>query len=247
MPLLDHFHPPVMDVLPWSSLHTGWLACMAVRLNQILPRDYLALEHAHVGPSIEIDVATFERGDRAPSEPYQAGGNGVAVAPPPAYAAPPPIATAPTVFADDFEVLVTGDRSGRHLVAAIELASPANKDRPETRRAFVCKCANYLHLGVCVVIVDVVTNRRANLHRETLSLLRVSDTLAEIPGGSDLYATAYRPVRRGDRTEVDVWAEPVVVGGLLPTLPLWLNAVEAVPLELEATYADTCRQRRIPM
>src|SRR5438105_15541063 len=42
---------------------------------------------------------------------------------------------------DTFEVRVYDEQRGARLVAAIELVSPANKDRPEHRRAFVLKCA----------------------------------------------------------------------------------------------------------
>ena len=38
----------------------------------------------------------------------------------------------------------------------------------------------------------------------------------------------------------------LAVGSALPTLPLWLDAVTYVRLDLEATYTDTCRRRRIP-
>ena len=34
------------------------------------------------------------------------------------------------------------------ISGAIELASPGNKDRPETRRAFAAKCASYLARGI---------------------------------------------------------------------------------------------------
>jgi len=37
-----------------------------------------------------------------------------------------------------------------------------------------------------------------------------------------------------------------VVGQPLPLLPLWLAENLAVPLELEATYEETCRILRIP-
>ena len=35
------------------------------------------------------------------------------------------------------------------------------------------------------------------------------------------------------------------IGQLLPTLPLWLNAVKAVPVELEMTYETALRRSRI--
>jgi hypothetical protein len=51
---------------------------------------------------------------------------------------------------DEFEVQIYNADLGRQLVAAIEIVSPANKDRPENRRAFVTKVAALLQKGVCV-------------------------------------------------------------------------------------------------
>ena len=42
---------------------------------------------------------------------------------------------------DEYEVRIYDERHGRRLVAAIEIISPSNKDRPESRRAFVGKVA----------------------------------------------------------------------------------------------------------
>ena len=48
---------------------------------------------------------------------------------------------------DEYEVRVYDRKYRRRLVAAIELVSPANKDRPDKRRAFVGKCAALLRKG----------------------------------------------------------------------------------------------------
>jgi hypothetical protein len=56
------------------------------------------------------------------------------------------------------------DRYGRRFVATIELISPSNKDRPESRRVLVGKVAALLQRGVCVSLVDVVTIRDFNLY-----------------------------------------------------------------------------------
>jgi hypothetical protein len=69
---------------------------------------------------------------------------------------------------DEYEVRVYDARRGRTLVAAIELVSPSNKDHPESRRAFVAKCAALLQKDVCVSIVDVVTVRQFNLYADLL-------------------------------------------------------------------------------
>jgi hypothetical protein len=64
------------------------------------------------------------------------------------------------------------------LRAAIELVSPANKDRASHRRAFAVKCAGYLQQGVAVVIVAVITERTANLHATLVDILGLAQPLA---------------------------------------------------------------------
>jgi hypothetical protein len=138
MPLLDHFHPPWDGRLPWDSLHSGWAGHMAEGLNtRWLPAQFLALEHTHVGPQVEIDVATFER----PQTATPPSGNGGAVATMPQTWAPPvAICALPLVFPDRFEVRVyTGSKAGE-LVGAIEFVSPGNK---EERQTFAVAAAAY--------------------------------------------------------------------------------------------------------
>jgi hypothetical protein len=242
MPLFDHFHPPVENDLPWDSLHSAWATYLATALNQRwLSRDFIALEHTHIGPSIEIDVGTYERGGR-PAVPATANGGGVTTLPA-VYAPPRALAAIPAVFPDRFEVRVFTAREGRRLVGAIELVSPGNKDRPEERRAFLAKCADYLFQGVSVVVLDIVTSRHTNLHNELLQWLNASAGL--LPADIHLYAAAYRPVLRGEAPQFDVWAEPCAVGAPLPTMPLRLTGDLFVPVEFEATYLETCRSRRL--
>ena len=71
---------------------------------------------------------------------------------------------------DEYAVRVYDTKSGRRLVAAVEIVSPANEDRPETRRAFVAKCGPAsLQSLVCVAIVDLVTTRTFNLYGDLMS------------------------------------------------------------------------------
>ncbi|MDB5312246.1 MAG: hypothetical protein JWO38_6448 [Gemmataceae bacterium] len=245
MPLLDHFHPPSSEQRHWESFHAVWIGSIADDLTRTLPVGYFVEEQVHAGSSIEINVGTFEA-HPARHDPGANGSGAVGVATPSVTWVPTaPAATVPAVFADDFEVRVISTRGGGPtLVAAVELVSPGNKDRDDTRRAFATKCASYLSQSVAVVIVDVVTTRLANLHRDILSLVGSPDA-APLPPEARLYAAAYRPIRRGARAEVDCWSAPLAIGAPLPTQPLWLTAVTAVRVDLESTYADACRRRRI--
>ncbi len=186
-------------------------------------------------------MATLEREGPAAGEE---GGPAVATVGPQVWAPPAPDGVLPSVVPDTFEVRVLSTDTGSRLVAAIELISPSNKDGPAERRAFAAKCAGYLFQGISVVIVDIVTNRRANLHNEVLQVIEAGDPL-RLPPEQSLYAVAYRPLRRGQGDQIDVWRVPLAVGRPLPTLPLGLRADLAVPVDFEATYAEACLRKRL--
>jgi hypothetical protein len=243
MPLLDHFHPPLELQFPWESIHAGWATRLADTLTEHwLPPDYIAAEQIHWGPNVEIDVAACERSAGGP--PNVPNGPQTATLPPRVWAPPAPMHTMPAVFPQTFEVRIFHTISGLTLVAAIELVSPGNKDRPDERRAFATKCASYLAQGISVVVIDIVTNRRANLHNETMRLMEAADEL-HLPAEMSLYAVAYRPVRRQERDEIDLWTAPCAVGEPLPTMPLRLTRDLFVPVDFETTYQETCRRRRL--
>ena len=90
-------------------------------------------------------------------------------------------------------------------MAAVELVSPSNKDRDTHRRAFAVKCASYLSQGVSLVVVDIVTSRQANLHKEMLEVLR--QETATLPEAAEMYAVAYRPVVRNGSEQIEAWPE----------------------------------------
>jgi hypothetical protein len=146
---------------------------------------------------------------------------------------------------DEYEVRVYDTRRGRRLLAAVEIVSPAHKDRPEQRRAFVTKCAALLLNRVCVAIVDLVTTRNFNLYSDLMEFFdRTDPSLADEP--PSLYGVACRWVKREEAGLLETWSHPLAIGQPLPTLPLWLADNFAVPLDLEASYEETCRILRIP-
>jgi hypothetical protein len=142
------------------------------------------------------------------------------------------------------EVQVFYDEDAPQLMAAIELVSPRNKDRPAARRTFTLKCLSYLHAGCSIVVVDVVTQRKTNFHAEILQLLELNGPAAwQAPSG--LYAVAYRAIGAEADRRLDAWPAALTLGTPLPQLPLWLGVDLAVPLDLETTYQMTCDDLRI--
>jgi hypothetical protein len=189
---------------------------------------------------VEIDVATFEQ-DGLSSAAAKNDSGGVAVE---TWAPPATSLVMPAVFPDEIEVQVFRMSGGATLVGAIELVSPGNKDRPETRRAFVAKCASYLQMGIGLMIVDIVTERQANLHNDLVGFLEQSEPFA-FPENPTLYAVAYRPSHREAGDQIEIWPVSLRLGQSLPTLPLALRGVTTVPVDLEATYATTCQDIRL--
>jgi hypothetical protein len=217
---------------------------MVLQLSKVLPDDYTAEPRVHLGTYYEIDVCAYE-GEEAASRVSSANGSGgVATA---TWAPPEPTLTVDTDLTEqyEYEVLVFDQARARKLVAAVEIVSPANKDRRENRDAFVAKCAGLLQNRVCVSIVDLVTTRQFNLYTDLLDLIGRTDP-AFAPTPPATYAVTCRGVKKVDRKpRLETWAYPLVVGQKLQTLPIWLSEDLAVSLDLETSYEEACQALRI--
>jgi hypothetical protein len=89
-----------------------------------------------------------------------------------------------------------------------------------------------------VVLIDVVTDRHANLHNELLRTIGGSNP--QVMPDSPTYISGYRPVHRR-KTEVNVieiWAYEATVGQTIPSIPLGLRGGPVIVLDLEETYTD---------
>jgi hypothetical protein len=242
MPVRDLFHAPWNDQDLWEGFHSAWANTLVRHLNGVLlPPQYRAVPHIHLGTFVETDVGTFERNGRGRAPATEKGEASVATLP---WAPPAPAQTLLVDFLDQasFQVKVFDEDSGRRLVGVIELVSPGNKDRPETRKVFAGKCLAYLQQEIGLIIADVVTNRRANLHRELLDMLSQDSAAA---GTADLYAVAYQAGKHQEHWRLQIWPFVLAVGADLPTLPLWLAPDFTVPIDLEKSYEETCQVLRI--
>jgi len=236
MPLRDHFRPPVDLGHSWEELHGGWPMVIVQQLRKRLPPGYEAGPRVHSGTQVEIDIAAFEKD--APLTDSANGNGGVATA---VWAPPRPSVSVETTLPDydEYEVRIYDARRGRRLVAAIEIVSPRNKDRPESRNVFVAKCAALLQKGIAVNVVDLVTVRHFNLYADLLTLIGHDDpTLGPEP--PHLYAASCRWVRKGERNLLEAWSHVLAIGQPLPILPLWLSEGLVVPLDLDQSYEQAC-------
>jgi hypothetical protein len=144
---------------------------------------------------------------------------------------------------DLFEVEIFEDEPREHLVAAIELICPRNKDLSQGRHDFVAKCASMLKAHISLVLIDIVTNRHANLFKDLMEYLEIRGLVPPLIG--PVYCCSLLPRGSNGRAKVlDVWPAILQVGAVLPTVPLWLRGNLAVPLDLESTYEETCGDLR---
>jgi Protein of unknown function (DUF4058) len=232
MTLLDHFRPPLASKRHWHSFHNAWATYIAEDLNQRLPVGYFAESNVQFG--IEIEVAAFDE-DNPDLLPHP-------VTTTDEWQPTPPTQVIPfeTGAVEQVEVGIFSTEQNTHLIGAIEIVSPANKDRASQREVFVTKCQSYLEQGIGLIIVDIVTTRKQSLHQKLLQQVGASFDA----NNADLYAAAYR-VAIEQSPQLEVWYELLELGRSLPTLPLWLKSGGCFPVNLQQTYDRTCQAQRI--
>jgi hypothetical protein len=132
------------------------------------------------------------------------------------------------------ETSVYVERQGR-LVAAIELISPRDTDRPNARNAYLTRYLGYLFGGAHVVLIDV--------HRRPLGYSFADQIATELqlqqPALHPPMAVSYRvgePAATGGRL-LAIWRRPLTIGEPLPSIPLPLTSQQQVALDLDQTYA----------
>jgi len=136
----------------------------------------------------------------------------------------------------DFEAAVITVEDDDTTVAAVELVSPRNKDRPSARDQYGARSMNYLIGGVHLLLIDV--------HRRPVGLsfpqLIATAFDPRLPAPPAPCAVAYRvgaAAAAGGRM-LAVWREPLTVGQPLPVVTLPLTLDLAVPIDLDATYSE---------
>ena len=127
MPLRDHFRPPVSKKASWEGFHGGWPMVIVQQLRKQLPPGFVAEPRVHLGTLMEVDVGALEAAE-TPRTGVANGNGGVATA---VWTATAPVVAVETDPPDEYEyeVRILDVERERTLVAAIELVSPANKDR----------------------------------------------------------------------------------------------------------------------
>jgi Protein of unknown function (DUF4058) len=219
------------DERGWDGLQLLWLTQILDWTQPRLPQGF----RAYVGsvPALTIDCSNA-RPDLSvrqwtPESAATASGEGSVVA---------PDQEAVATFVLDPQRAIHIDWHGQ-LIAAIELVSPRNKDRPSARTRNLGRYVGYLRQGVHLVLIDVLPRP---------SGFSFADAIADDLGiphdrTAPPCAVSYRvgePVPEG--TLVACWTRPLQVGQPLAVIPLALDTKQAVSIDLEQTYQQAARR-----
>jgi hypothetical protein len=233
MPLHDWTDRP-----GWDGVHLLWITELLRWIKPRLPEGY----RAYIGTAPTVAVGAPERPDVSvrqwPAEP-------------PAAESPAP-ATEPNLTEPDEEIAVASLDPGvalyveirGRLVAAVELVSPRNKDRPVARATYLARYLGYLLEGVHLLLVDV--------HRRPLNFSFADRIAQELqmrqPPCPPPLAVSYRvgePAAAGGRL-LAIWRRPLAADAALPTLPLPLSVGVSVSVDLEQTYTRAAADAYLP-
>lgn len=215
----------------WDSVHQLWINALLFWAQDRLPPGYRAYLGSVPGLSIGAEPGRPDLGVRT----WQNAGT----EPPPRLAAttdaPEPDFKTVALLHPEPRVAVHVFCQGQ-LVAAVELVSPRNKDRPSSREFYRNRYLSYLWSGVHLMLIDV--------HRRPLGFSFVEAMAAEVqcqfPVGLPPHVVSWNvggPTPEGGQF-LDGWYRSLAVGEPLPTLPLALSAERILPIDLEHTYRE---------
>ncbi|HEY1188658.1 MAG TPA: DUF4058 family protein [Gemmata sp.] len=218
----------------WNSLHIVWQTTLLTQIQGRLPAGY----RAYIGsvPALTIDapngrpdlnVRTWKpAGDGPPS------GATVRAEEPDAF-----VDEAVAVFELDPQTALHIDLHGQ-LIAAVEIVSPRNKDRPDSRERYTSRYFGYLRQNVHLLLIDILPRPVGFSFADAVAAdLGIQQPPCPVP-----FAVSYRvgePVPGG--TLVARRLCPLTVGQPLPTIPLALSVHQAVLIDLEQTYREAAR------
>lgn len=220
------------DERGWDSVHPFWLAYLVEWIQPRLPEGYKAFLGGVPSLAVESgqgkpDVSVRQWGQESVAQ-TQTAISGVSVLDPDLEA---------NVFIRlDPQRAVHIDFHGQ-LIAAIEIVSPRNKDRADSKETYTNRYLGYLRLGTHLMLVDVLPRPR----RFSFSDAITTGLGLELPPLPPPFAAVYRvgeviPVGDDMGSLVALWRRPLQVGQPLPALPLPLSVHRAIMIDLEETY-----------
>ena len=233
MPLRDW-----KDERGWDSVHHFWLTYLVEWIQPRLPAGF----RAYVG---SVPALTLEGTNGKPDVTVRGWRNGADEEPKGVTTTLAPDREVVATFELDPQRAIHVDWHGQ-LIAALELTSPRNKDRVDSKARYSRRYLGYLRQGVHLMLIDVLPCPAGFSFPDAIS----ADLGLGEPSTPPPCAVSYRvggPIPTGDSmgTFMSVWRRTLEVGQPLPSLPLPLDDQQMVTIDLEETYA-ACGETSLP-
>jgi hypothetical protein len=223
-----------VDAGTFHAFHTSWITHLMEALNAgVLPKGYYALSE-QVATRMQTDLLTLRAPSRNLPRPSTNGGVAVAESPPHVgLCLRPDPQRKPRHPVRRGRHLVIRHISGHHVVALIEIVSPANKDRKAHVREMADKVVRSLEAGIHLLLIDLLPPTAHDPGGLHAAVWRWFDTATYVaPTDRPLTLVSYA----WDGEEPEAFLEPVSVGQTLIDMPLFLTAERYVNVPLERTY-----------
>jgi hypothetical protein len=230
MPLHDWTDRP-----GWDGMHHVWTTELLRWVKPRLPAGY----RAFIGSAPVLAIGTpLGRPDLGvqnwPGDPMLDSGHASSESShPPGDECEPDIEIAVATLDPNTALWV--EKQGR-LIAAVELISPRNKDRPSSRETYLRRYLAYLLESVNLLLVDV--------HRRPIGFSFADGIARDLSINQEPLLTpmavSYRvgePAATGG-SYLAIWRRELKVGSILPKLPLPLTTDCAIWVDLERTYSS---------
>lgn len=214
----------------WEGMHHLWLTELLREVKARLPAGY----RAFIGSPPTVAVgAVSERRDVAVHKWREELPKPSAGVMPEGEAMAPDIELAVATL--ELSPAVHVEYEGR-LVAAIEVISPRNKDRPSARATYLSRYLGYLLEGIHLLLIDVLRRPFGFSFADQIEVELHIERQLPLPAP---FAVGYRvgePAATGGRL-LALWRRPLTPNAPLPSLPLALDVESSIVVDLETTYS----------
>jgi hypothetical protein len=238
---------PLLDFFPEEDFHEEgrsflimWLARITNALDRQLPdRRFFAQISVRTWLKTEEAVAAFEYG---PPSIFDEAGKDTGARYESITPASPDL-TVGTNYFDNLSVNIVDFSEGHDVRGVVRVVCRGNKASRESELAFAIDCASQIQRGAGLVVIDIIPRRHAIWADHLGQILHCADHFPPLRGG-EMMVSSFRPARRHQRSEIDVWHRPLSFSDPLPVVPLAVKGAMFLSVDLESTYTQTMKENR---
>ncbi len=214
----------------FHDFHCSWITHLKEKLNsELLPDAFYVLAEQHSDDAVSDVLTLSHRRDDQRDQPLT-GGLLLADAPP--KSGVHMVADEERAYRALRRTIVIRHRTGRDIVAMIEIVSPGNKSGQRALEQFVDKSASAIRQGIHLLVVDLHPPTSRDVQGIHGEIWKVVGGDFEFGDERNLTLASYR----AERPLPDAYVEATAVGMTMPDMPLFIDSGRYIETPLETTY-----------